>query len=94
MKQPNFFDDLGNVIGHYYENLFNSSREVIEYVVKNFDYLYIYTKKFHDILYNTSIDKWFVDLIASQLTTLQKSTIYTKDGLFGVWEGFGSGKQL
>jgi uncharacterized protein (DUF608 family) len=86
---PNFFDDLGNIIGHYYENLFNSSREVIEYVVKNFDYLYIYTKKFHDILYNTSIDKWLVDLIASQLTTLQKSTIYTKDGLFGVWEGYG-----
>jgi len=89
MKQLNFFDELGNVIGHYYENLFNSSREVIEYVVKNFDYLYIYTKKFHDILYNTSIDKWLVDLIASQLTTLQKSTIYTKEGLFGVWEGYG-----
>lgn len=86
---PSFYDDLGNIIGHYYENMFNSSRDVIEYVVKNYDYLYTYTKKFHDLLYSTSIDKWLIDLIASQLTTLQKSTIYTRDGLFGVWEGYG-----
>jgi uncharacterized protein (DUF608 family) len=86
---PNFFDDLGNLIGHYYENFFKSSRDVAEYVIENFDYLYTYTKKFHDALYSTSIDRWLVDLIASQLTTLQKSTIYTRDGLFGVWEGYG-----
>jgi uncharacterized protein (DUF608 family) len=86
---PNFYDDIGNYLGHYYETIFNSSKDVIDYVVKNINYLYTYTRKFYDILYNTSIDKWLIDLIASQLTTMLKSTFYTRDGIFGVWEGYG-----
>lgn len=86
---PGFYDVLGNRLGHFYENMFSSSSEVLRYVIENFDYLYKYTKRFHDILYSTTIDAWLIDLVASQLTTLQKSTIYTKSGLFGVWEGYG-----
>ncbi|HDJ89751.1 MAG TPA: hypothetical protein ENG40_03570, partial [Thermoprotei archaeon] len=86
---PNHYDDLDNYMGHIYENYFRSSGEVVKYSVENFDYLYSYTRKFHDYLYSTSIDYWLIDLIASQLTTLVKSTYYTKDELFGVWEGYG-----
>lgn len=86
---PNHYDDLGYYLGHAYENYFDSSSSVAEYIVDNFEYLYSYTKKFHDLLYSTSVDYWLVDLIASQLTTMIKSTYYTKDKLFGVWEGYG-----
>ncbi len=86
---PNHIDDLGIRLGHYYENMFSNSEDVFRYVAKNIDYLYEYTRKFHDILYNTSIDKWIIDLIASQITTIQKSSILTKDGLLGMWEGYG-----
>jgi len=86
---PNHYDDLGYYLGHAYENYFDSSSRVVEYAISNFEYLYNYTKKFHDFLYSTSADYWLIDLIASQLTTMVKSTYYTKDGLFGVWEGYG-----
>ena len=86
---PNHYDDLGNYLGHFYENRFSSSRDVAEYVVRNFEGLYGRTRRFHDLLYSTSVDRWLVDLIASQLTTMVKSTYYTRDGLFGVWEGYG-----
>ena len=86
---PNLYDNLGYFMGHMYENWFSSALDVANYIIKNFDDLYSRTKFFHDLLYNTTVDYWLIDLIASQLTTLVKSTYYTKDGLFGIWEGYG-----
>jgi len=86
---PNHIDALGNRIGHMYENWFSSSLDVAKYVAENFERLKNDTFRFHDILYRTTVDYWLIDLIASQLTTLVKSTYYTKEGLFGVWEGYG-----
>jgi len=86
---PGFYDSQGERLGHAYENWFKNSLEVATYVAKNIDYLYEYTRRFHDLLYNTSLDEWLIDLIASQLTTLVKSTYYTRDMMFGIWEGYG-----
>ena len=84
---PNHRDADGNYLGHAYENWFNSSREVYEHVIRNLDYLSSYTKKFHDTMYNTTIDKWIIDSITAQLTTLITNSFYTKDGIFVMWEG-------
>ncbi|MEM2088708.1 MAG: GH116 family glycosyl hydrolase [Thermoproteota archaeon] len=86
---PGFYDSQGERIGHAYENWFKNSLEVAAYVAKNMYYLYGYTRRFHDLLYNTSLEGWLIDLIASQITTLVKSTHYTKDMIFGIWEGYG-----
>ncbi|MEM3030073.1 MAG: GH116 family glycosyl hydrolase, partial [Thermoproteota archaeon] len=86
---PGFYDSQGERLGHAYENWFNNSLEVATYVAKNMDYIYGYTRRFHDLLYNTSLEDWLIDLIASQVTTLVKSTHYTKDMMFGIWEGYG-----
>ncbi|MEM2487475.1 MAG: GH116 family glycosyl hydrolase [Thermoproteota archaeon] len=86
---PGSFDNFNERIGHAYENWFRDSLEVAEYVSKEYDYLYGYTKLFHDLLYSTSIEDWLIELVASQITTLVKSTYYTKDMVFGIWEGYG-----
>ncbi|MEM2415170.1 MAG: GH116 family glycosyl hydrolase [Thermoproteota archaeon] len=86
---PGFYDSFDEKIGHAYENWFKNSLEVAEYVSRETRYLYDYTKLFHDLLYSTSIDGWLIDLIASQITTLVKSTYYTRDMVFGIWEGYG-----
>ncbi|MEM2478230.1 MAG: GH116 family glycosyl hydrolase [Thermoproteota archaeon] len=86
---PGSYDNFNERIGHAYENWFRDSLEVAEYVSKEYDYLYNYTKLFHDLLYSTSMEDWLIDLIASQITTLVKSTYYTRDMVFGIWEGYG-----
>ena len=86
---PGSYDDLNEKIGHAYENWFKNSLEVAEYVSRETEYIYGYTRLFHDLLYSTSMDDWLMDLIASQITTLVKSTYYTRDMVFGIWEGYG-----
>lgn len=87
---PNHYDQFGERLGHYYENFFADARAVAEHVLKNLDYLYGETVKFHDALYGLEgLDGWVADLVASQLTTLVKATWLTKDGRFALWEGLG-----
>ena len=86
---PNHIDEEGTVLGHMYENWFSSAEDVIKYVIENLNYLYDTTKKFHDVLYmDTNVEPWLSSLIGSQITTLQKATWFTKDGKFGIWEGY------
>lgn len=84
---PNHIDNDGKLVGHYYENLFKNVKEVLDYSVKNFNRLYSEVKEFVNSLYDANYDEWIIDLAASQLTTLPKSTWLTKDGYFAVWEG-------
>ncbi|AAK43141.1 Hypothetical protein SSO3039 [Saccharolobus solfataricus P2] len=86
---PNFVLKDGRKVGHYYENFFNSCEEVMDYVVNNLNYLEEKTTQFHDLFYNAEgIESWIVDLIGAQIATLVKSTWLTKDGFFGIWEGY------
>nr|WP_252973154.1 hypothetical protein [Saccharolobus solfataricus] len=69
--------------------LLNSCEEVMDYVVNNLNYLEEKTTQFHDLFYNAEgIESWIVDLIGAQIATLVKSTWLTKDGFFGIWEGY------
>ena len=67
---PNHIDADGNRLGHAYENWFGSAREVVKYAVGNLERLRRYTFVFHDTLYDTTLDRWVVDLATSQLTSL------------------------
>ena len=84
---PNHIDTRGNFIGHMYENWFKDALEVDAYVVENLEMLRRMTECFHKTLYDTSLDYWVVDAVSAQLTTLIKSSFYSKDGTFAVWEG-------
>jgi len=84
---PNHIDLSGKIIGHYYENKFSSPIDVTEYVITNFDKLYTKTHVFIETIYDSNYDNWLSDLTSSQLTTFAKSTWFSKEGLFGIWEG-------
>lgn len=87
---PNHLDQFGERLGHYYENFFDDAEAVAQYVLKNLDYLYGETVKFHDAIYGVEgLEEWIADLVASQLTTLIKASWLTKDGRFALWEGLG-----
>jgi len=86
---PNHYDELGERLGHAYENWFASAEDVARYVVERLDRVYKAVKRFHDDLYvDRTVDEWLADLVGSQLTTLAKATWFTRDGRFGVWEGY------
>ena len=87
---PNHLDQFGERLGHYYENFFGDAEAVAQYVLKNLDYLYGETVKFHDALYGVEgLERWVADLVASQLTSLVKISWLTKDGRFALWEALG-----
>jgi len=83
---PNHLDH-GKRVGHYYENMFGNVEEVIKYVVNNYESLYDDTRKFVDTMYGANYPEWIIDLAVSQITTIAKSSWFTKDGFFGIWEG-------
>lgn len=84
---PNHIDTKGNLVGHMYENWFRDALDVAAYVASNLKKLRGLTKLFHETLYDTSLDYWIVDAVSAQLTTLVKSSFFTKDGVFALWEG-------
>ncbi len=83
---PNHIDH-GQRVGHYYENMFSNLSDVLDYVAANHDSLYADVRKFVDNIYNINYDEWIIDLAMSQLTTFAKSSWFTKNGFFGIWEG-------
>ena len=84
---PNHIDTRGNLIGHMYENWFKDASDIAAYVASNLERLRKMTRLFHETLYDTSLDYWIVDAVSAQLTTLVKSSFFTKDGVFALWEG-------
>lgn len=83
---PNLYDYVGRPLGHKYEEWFKSAEDVARYALKNYEKLHSESLAFHDAFYST-LPHWLADAINAQFTTLYKSTWWTKDGTFGVWEG-------
>lgn len=83
---PNLHDYAGRLLGHKYEEWFKSAEDVARYALNNHSKLYDESLAFHNAFYST-LPYWLADAINSQFTTLYKSTWWTKDGTFGVWEG-------
>ena len=72
---------------HYYQNYFNSSEEVAEYMTINKDDLTLRSKAFTDHFYASDADPFILDQINSQLNTFITSSRLTKDGTFAIREG-------
>ena len=77
-------------IGRMYNNWFSNSRQVAEYVVANFRRLEEQTKLFHETLFDSTLPRWLLDLVAAPLAVLRSpSTEWMENGDFGIWEGSG-----
>ena len=86
---PRHYSELGNRLGHMYENWFRDAEDVNRFLSKNYRQHCASTVLFADNLYNTSVVPEFADAWSAQLSTLTKCTWWVKDGDFGVWEGLG-----
>ncbi|MDH7603253.1 MAG: GH116 family glycosyl hydrolase, partial [Armatimonadota bacterium] len=86
---PNHISPTGANIGHMYEHWFNSSLEVAQFLLGNYGELRDAVFTFADSIRYSSLPDEAKDAVTSQLTTLVKCTWWTRDGNFGVWEGYG-----
>ena len=73
--------------GSYYENWWSNAGDVDHYVFENFDYLDSTTRLYHETLYSSTIPRYVLDRISSNISVLKSpTTFWTKDGYFGIWE--------
>ena len=83
------YKEIPEMNGRMYSNWFGNSTDAVEYAVKNFESLYNRTKAFHSALYNTTLDKWLIDAINTQTTTMSKISIWSEKNEFNMWDGMG-----
>jgi uncharacterized protein (DUF608 family) len=86
---PNHISPTGERIGHMYENWFADSLEVNRFLVDEYEEIRRKSFLLPDMIHASSLDEIMADAVSAQLSTLVKCTWWTKDNLFGVWEGLG-----
>lgn len=84
---PCFIDAEKLDIGRMYSNWFGSAGEVADYLVDNMEMLADKTRRFHNLYYGASLPRWLVDAVNAQFTTAFKSSWWTRDNTFAIWEG-------
>lgn len=86
---PNSFNKKGEKLGHYYENLYRDSLEANRFLSENYDSVFTSAADFADLLYSTDLPEIYPECWSSLLSPLVKSSVYLKNGNFGLWEGLG-----
>lgn len=86
---PNHFARNGERIGHYYENLYDSSLEANCFLQENFNKIFGAATSFSDLIYTTNLPEIYPDAWSSNLSQMIKDSVYLKNGSFGLWEGLG-----
>jgi uncharacterized protein (DUF608 family) len=86
---PNNKTEKGEHLGHYYENLYKSSLEANIFLAENYDSVYKSATDFAEIMYSADMPELYSDAFTSNLSPLVKSSVYLKNGRFGLWEGLG-----
>ena len=86
---PNHFASDGERIGHYYENLYESSLEANKALAGGYDSILKSAVGFSELLYETDLPEIYPDAWSSQLSQIIKDSVYLKNGSFGLWEGLG-----
>lgn len=86
---PNNLGKKGEKLGHYYENLYKDSLEANRYLCDNYDSVFKSATAFADLLYSTDLPSVYPDCWSSNLSPIVKSSVYLKNGKFGLWEGLG-----
>lgn len=73
--------------GSMYENWWADAGAVDDYVTENFDYLDATTRLYHKTMYSSTIPRYVLDRISSNLCVIKSPTsFWTKNGYFGIWE--------
>ncbi len=86
---PNHFSKDGEKLGHYYENIYNSSIDANRFLAKNFNSIFKSAVGFSELLYSTDLPTVYPDAWSSNLSPIVKGSVYLKNGNFGLWEGLG-----
>ena len=86
---PNHMTRKGEKLGHYYENLYKSSLEANRFLADNYKSVFKAAVSLADLLYSTDLPEAYADSWSSNLSPLVKSSVYLKNGNFGLWEGLG-----
>ena len=86
---PNLTAKDGEMLGHYYENLYENSLEVNNFLEKGYNSIFKSVTAFADLLYSTDLPAIYPDAWSSNLSPLIKCSVYHKNGNFGLWEGLG-----
>ena len=85
---PNHMDRNGEIIGHYYENLYGSALDANKFLADNGG-VFESAAGFANLLYSTNLPLVYPDSWSSNLSQLVKDSVYLKNGNFGLWEGLG-----
>jgi len=84
---PCFLDAERIDIGRMYSNWFDSAEDAAVYLVAELPNLSKRSWEFHDVFYRSSLPRWLMDAINAQFTTFFKTSWWTEDGTFAIWEG-------
>ena len=87
---PHHISPKGHTVGHQYENWFSNSGEVCSFLAENHQSIFPKAKEFSQLLGETDAPAAFPRGWTAHLNTLLKCSWWTKNGDFGIWEGFGS----
>ena len=86
---PNLTSKDGDMLGHYYENLYKSSLDANRFLEENYNSIFKSAVAFSELLYDTNLPSIYPDSWSSNLSPLIKCSVYHKNGSFGLWEGLG-----
>ncbi|MBQ5824418.1 MAG: hypothetical protein IIW48_06370 [Clostridia bacterium] len=86
---PNLTAKDGEVLGHYYENLYEDSLCANRFLTDGYNSIFKSATSFAELLYATDLPSIYPDAWSSNLSQLVKCSVYHKNGNFGLWEGLG-----
>ncbi len=86
---PNNTAKDGEIIGHYYENLFKNALEANRFLEEGYGHIFRSAVDFADLIYTTDLPSIYPESWSSNLSQLIKCSVYLRNGKFGLWEGLG-----
>ena len=86
---PNLKGESGEKLGHYYENLYKSALDANVFLAENYGSVFKSATDFAELMYSCDLPEFYADAWTSNLSPIVKSSVYLKNGKFGLWEGLG-----
>ena len=86
---PNLAANDGEMLGHYYENLYKSALDANRFLEEGYNRIFKSAVDFAELIYSTDLPSIYPDAWSSNLSPLIKCSVYLKNGNFGLWEGLG-----
>jgi uncharacterized protein (DUF608 family) len=86
---PNHFDRAGRSAGKHYQNLFYDSVQVGKTLHARSEELFRRSRQFTELILHSSVETPFALSLLDQMNTIARSSWWTRDGFFGIWEGLG-----